>query len=108
MIRNGRIWIEVTNREGFLLFGDLAERQGKKGTVDLVCSNCTHKRNFGTKEVEEDVVGFGKKKIKVWDLTPWRVFLRGNQVSRGEIVNYTKLRVEFFCRCCQGDLPSQR
>ena len=98
LFRNNRIWIEITNQKGFLMFGDLSRHQKERGTnissseVDIVCDNCPHKMRF-------------EKREKIWDWGKWRVFLRGNQISKGEIGYYSKLRIEFYCSHCQGDLP---
>jgi len=103
-MRNNRIWTEITNQKGFLIFGDLSRYQKKEGVnisnneADIICDNCPHKLRFKKEEVE------GKGKI--WDWWKWRVFLRGNQISKSDLGGYfVRLRVEFYCTHCQDDLP---
>jgi len=102
--RDNTIWIEITDQKGFLVFGDLSIYQKDRGTnlgsneVDIICENCPHKYRFNKKEVE------GKGKI--WDWWKWRVFLRGNQISKSDLGGYyAKLKVEFYCSHCQSFLP---
>ena len=103
-MRSNRIWIEITNQQGFLMFGDLSRHQKERGVslssneVDIICDNCPHKYRFNKKELAE--------KGKVWDWWKWRVFLRGNQISKNDLGGYhIRLRVEFYCTHCQSDLP---
>jgi len=104
-MRNNRIWIEITNQKGFLVFGDLSRYQKKEGinigdsAVDIICDNCPHKYRFKKEEIAE--------KGKIWDWWKWRVFLRGNQISKSDLGGYfAKFRVEFYCTHCQDNLPS--
>jgi hypothetical protein len=105
--RENLLWIEITDRKGFLIFGDLSLHQKQRGTnissteVDVICENCPHKYRFNKKDVEGEE---GKRRI--WDWWKWRVFLRGNQISKSELGGYyAKLRVEFYCTHCQEFLP---
>ena len=102
--RESELWIEITNQKGFLMFGDLSRYQRNEegvnvgdNEVDIICDNCRHKYRFKKEQVE------GKGKI--WDWWRWRVFLRGNQVSKGKVAYYANLRVEFFCTHCWAGLP---
>jgi len=102
--RNNSLWIEITGQKGFLIFGDLSLYQRDRGTnlssseVDVICENCPHKYRFKKNKVE----GIGN----IWDWWKWRVFLRGNQISKSELGGYyVKLRVEFYCTHCQTYLP---
>lgn len=104
-MRNNIIWIEITDKKGFVFFGDLSRYQKREGVnvnnseVDVICDNCPHKYRFTKKEVESG-------KGKIWDWWKWRVFLRGNQISKSDLGGYhVKLRIEFYCTHCQDDLP---
>jgi len=83
------------------MFGDLSRHQRAQGVnvnsteVDVICSNCRHKYRF-KKDVE---------KGRIWDWWKWRVFLKGNQVSKGNLVYYSTLEVKFYCTHCQDILP---
>jgi len=88
------------------MFGDLSLYQKRdrgisisSNEVDVICDNCPHGLTFVRKEV-------GEGRGKVWDWSHWRVFLRGNQISKSELGGYyIKLRVEFYCSHCQEFLP---
>ena len=107
--RDNSLWIEITDRKGFLMFGDLSRHQREEGIkissnqVDIICSNCHHKYTF-----EKNAVGApGKGERRLWDWWEWRVFLKGNQLSKGRRDYFVELSVEFYCRHCQGFLPTK-
>jgi len=91
------LWIEITGQKGFLMFGDLAEEQGKSGKVDILCSNCPHKLPFEIVKKEDN----GNVE-KVWNWKHWRVFLKGNQVRQGSRGYWGKFKVAFYCAHCMG------
>jgi len=102
-INDNELWIEITDQKGFLMFGDLSRLQIEKGTkissteVDIFCSNCRHKYTF-----EKDI-----ERGRIWNWWKWRVFLKGNQISKDKHVYYTSLEVRFYCTHCQENLPPQ-
>jgi hypothetical protein len=109
--RDNLLWIEITDRKGFLVFGDLSRYQKEQGInvssseVDVICENCPHKLTFKKKEIEGEDRG-DERKRKVWDWWKWRVFLRGNQISKSSLGGYyAQLKIEFYCVCCQTFLP---